>query len=226
MITFNGVQSNSIGVIVERIPNRSIPARRFTRNPIPGRNGDVLTVDKTFPNDVQEYEVYYSGAVSGLHSVAHAAAAWLTAPVDYAVLWDDYDPDVYREAIIESGVDIENTLNKFGRSRIVFCCKPQKFLTSGTTPVTPENGTITNPTIYDARPLLKVSGSGTITINGYSIEVLEAVTDFLIDCETMEADDNLKISCTEFPVLSGGENSIEVDDTITAIEITPRWWKL
>ena len=58
MITWNGVTSDSIGVIVERIPNRYIPARRFSPQAVAGRNGNLLLVDKTFPNVEQEYEAF------------------------------------------------------------------------------------------------------------------------------------------------------------------------
>ena len=99
MITFNGVSSDSKKVIVERIPNRYVPARRFKPQSVAGKNGDVLLVDKSFPNVEQEYEVYLSAEAVGLPSIAKGAAEWLCAPVDYAELTDDYDTTVYREAL-------------------------------------------------------------------------------------------------------------------------------
>ena len=94
------------------------------------------------------------------------------------------------------------------------------------TVTTPLGGTVTNPTPFEARPLLEVSGVGGITINGKSIQILESVSDFEIDCETMEAEDNSKIYCMDFPELSGGENEIVSDGSITALTVTPRWWTL
>ena len=87
-------------------------------------------------------------------------------------------------------------------------------------------GTVTNPTPFEARPMLEVSGVGEITINGKTIQILESVSDFDIDCETMEAEDNSKIYCMDFPELSGGENEIVGDGSITALTVTPRWWTL
>ena len=94
------------------------------------------------------------------------------------------------------------------------------------TVATPLGGTVTNPTPFEARPLLTVSGVGEITINGKSIQILESVSDFEIDCETMEAEDNSKIYCMDFPELSGGENEIVGYGSITALTVTPRWWTL
>ncbi len=224
MITFNGTSSDSIGVIVERIPNRFIPTRRFLEQEVAGRNGNVLITDRSFPNVMQEYEVYLSAESQGLPSVARACAEWLCTPTGYAVLTDSYDTSVFREAFLVDGFNVENSLNKFGRATITFSCKPQKFLLTGQTPTT--DTTLTNPTPFDARPLLTVSGSGTIAINGTEIEVLETVSDFDIDCESMNAEDNTKIFCLDFPVLTAGTNTITKDNTITVLEITPRWWTL
>ena len=135
-ITWNGVSSDTIGVIVERIPNRYIPARRISPQQVAGRNGNILLVDKAFPNVEQEYEVYLSAESQGLPSVARACAEWLMGPDGYCRLTDSYDTTVYREAFLMGGFDLENILNKFGRCTITFSCKPQKFLLTGDTPVT------------------------------------------------------------------------------------------
>lgn len=224
MITFNGTSSDSIGVIVERIPNRFIPTRRFLEQEVAGRNGNVLIADRSFPNVMQEYEVYLSAESQGLPSVARACAEWLCTPTGYARLTDSYDTSVFREAFLVDGFNVENSLNKFGRATITFSCKPQKFLLTGQTSTT--DTTIVNPTPFEAKPLLTVSGSGTIAINGTEIEVLETVSDFDIDCESMNAEDNTKIFCLDFPVLTAGTNTITKDNTITVLEITPRWWTL
>lgn len=94
------------------------------------------------------------------------------------------------------------------------------------TVTTPLGGIVTNPTPFEARPMLTVSGLGEITINGKSIQILESVSDFDIDCEAMEAEDNSKIYCMDFPELSGGENEIVGDGSITSLTVVPRWWTL
>ena len=226
-ITWNGVSSDTIGVIVERIPNRYIPTRRFSPQQVAGRNGNVLLVDKAFPNVEQEYEVYLSAESSGLPIVARACAEWLMAPTGYATLSDSYEPNITRQAFVMGGFDLENILNKFGRCTITFSCKPQKFLSSGTVPVVLSGGgSVTNPTPFEARPLVNVTGEGEVVINGSTIQILESVTNFKIDCETMEADDNSKIYCMDFPELSGGANTITCSSTITSLIVTPRWWTL
>ena len=134
-ITWNGVSSDTIGVVVERIPNRYVPTRRFSPQQVAGRNGNILLVDKSFPNVEQEYEVYLSAEAQGLPSVARACAEWLMGPDGYCRLEDSYDTTVYREAFLMGGYDLENILNKFGRCTITFSCKPQKYLLTGDTPI-------------------------------------------------------------------------------------------
>ena len=145
-ITWNGVSSDTIGVIVERIPNRHVPTRRFSPQQVAGRNGNILLVDKAFPNVEQEYEVYLSAEAQGLPSVARACAEWLMGPDGYCRLEDSYDTTVYREAFLMGGFDIENILNKFGRCTITFSCKPQKYLLTGDTPIEIPAGTTTTYT--------------------------------------------------------------------------------
>ena len=226
-ITWNGKTSDSIGVIVEKIPNRYIPTRRFSPQQVAGRNGNILLVDKSFPNVEQEYEVYLSAENQGLPVVARACAEWLMAPSGYAELKDSYNTGIYREAYLMGGFDLENILNKFGRCSITFSCKPQKYLLTGTDSVNlTGGGTITNPTPFDARPIITVSGSGEIVVNGRSILIQDTVSNFIINCETMEATDNTLIYCLDFPVLSGGANTVTCDNTITALAMVPRWWTL
>ena len=145
-ITWNGVSSDTIGVIVERIPNRYVPTRRFSPQQVAGRNGNILLVDKSFPNVEQEYEVYLSAEAHGLPSVARACAEWLMGPDGYCRLEDSYDTTVYREAFLMGGYDLENILNKFGRCTITFSCKPQKYLLTGDTPIEIPDGTTTTYT--------------------------------------------------------------------------------
>ena len=230
MIIWNGVSSDSIGVIVERIPNRQITARRFTPQKIPGRNGDWLQVDESHDNTEQVYEVYLSAEAVGLPRVAHACAAWLNGPRGYAILRDDYDPSGFRYAFLRQAVNIENVLNLFGRTEIVFSCMPQLFLDAGQTEIDiTAMSEIINETQNDAEPLLRVVGTGDLTINGRTISILENASEMTIDCQEAEAtiggeNANTSVYCLEYPVLSPGSNAITIGEGITSVMMIPRWW--
>lgn len=93
--------------------------------------------------------------------------------------------------------------------------------------------TIENPTLFDAKPLLRVYGSGTVGIGEYTFTVSEADEYTDIDCEMMDCykgavnkNPYVTFSNYEFPVLVPGDNTITMGAGITKIEITPRWYSV
>jgi phage-related protein len=94
------------------------------------------------------------------------------------------------------------------------------------------SGTINNPTLFDAQPLIRVYGTGSITVNGVTITISEADGYTDIDCELMECYKGnvlknyaVSLDSTDFPVLSAGDNAISMSGVTSAI-ITPRWWTI
>lgn len=92
-------------------------------------------------------------------------------------------------------------------------------------------GSISNPTDMPAKPLIRVYGSGAITVNGTEIEIATHSYEYIdIDCDLQEAfygaaNANMYISLDEFPTFRSGVNIIVLDG-VTRVEITPRWWRL
>lgn len=92
-----------------------------------------------------------------------------------------------------------------------------------------------NPTDRDAKPFIKVygSGNGVLTINDSRVTITGMVDYLHIDCEQQncyrqlaENRNNLVSLSDGFPVLKPGDNSIGYSGGITKVEITPRWWRL
>ena len=165
--------------------------------------------------------------VAGLRS-------FLLSRVGYKRLIDSYHPDEFRLGYYSSGLDAEMTSKlDAGQFDLTFNCKPQRFLVSGETPITfTGSGTINNPTLFNAQPLIRVYGTGSITVNGVTITISEADGYTDIDCEIMEAYKGtvlknyaISLDSTDFPVLSAGVNEITLNGVTSAI-ITPRWWTL
>ena len=126
-----------------------------------------------------------------------------------------------------------------GSFDITFDCKPQRFLVSGETPVTfTESGTITNPTLFEARPLLAVTGTGVIGIGNDSITISGTPSGpVYIDCDIMDAwtgtgqskipyNTNIQYTNNTPPGLGPGGTGISLGTGITQVDITPRWWRL
>lgn len=233
MIFFNGVSSDDVGIVVEHYPNRFIPDRRQEFIQIPGKAGDILNdIDGQWNNYVQPYDIYVSAEKPRLPKIARRVVEWLS-PKGYCRLEDSYEPDLFREAVFQGPLEIENIVNRFGRATIEFNCKPQRFLRTGEQSIPCSNGmTLVNPTAYEAKPIISAVGTGNcqIIINEVAISI-QGLTAITIDCETMNAyyeslNMNGIISARQFPVLSSGENVIETTGDVQSLEIIPRWWVL
>lgn len=172
-LTFDGQSSRNYGVYITGEAVYNAPDRAVEMITIPGRNGAFARDDGRFEN----IEVTYPAGVFAENETDFAEAIsdfrnMLCSRKGYCRLTDDYNPGEYREAVYKSGLEVTPALLRAGEFEITFECKPQRFLTSGETAVSvANNGTITNPTLFDANPLVAVNGYGNIDINGYSINI-------------------------------------------------------
>ena len=216
-LTFGGVDSASYGVYITGEAVYNSPARSVEMVSVPGRNGAVLIDNGYFEN----IEVTYPAGIPGTDQSDFATKISdfrnaVLSQVGYQRLTDEYNPSEYRMATYISGLEVEAVEGQqgtVGEFELVFNCKPQRFLTSGESAVAvANNGTITNPTLFDAKPLLQLKGNGNIAINGETMTTTSgtlgdiSVSDYQnMDTTTMTVTistqyanpgDALKVSCT------------------------------
>lgn len=208
---------------------------------VPGRNGAIAMDQGRFEN----IEVTYPAGcfASDEEGFADKIAEFrniLASRYTYKRLTDTYNPDEFRMALYKSGLEVEPTIhNRAGEFDITFECKPQRWLVSGETAlIFTSNGSVTNPTLFDARPLLKVTGAGILGVGDKSVTIQGTSTQVIyIDCENMEAwemsgsailprNDYIQNAGEEFPVLKPGANGISLGSGISRVEVTPRWWRI
>ena len=174
-ITFGGVTSSTYDIYISGEGVWSAPARDAEMVTIPGRNGAFVHDKERFENIEVTYPAFivkdnntnFATKIDGFRNA-------MCAQVGYQKLTDTFHTDEYRMAALVDGMEIKPILynDHAATFDITFNCKPQRFLTTGDTAVTvANNGTITNPTLFDAKPLLAVKGYGTLTMNGYPIEL-------------------------------------------------------
>ena len=168
---FDGEDSRDYGVYITGQAVYNAPEREVEMISIPGRNGQFAldmgrfeNIEVTYPAGIfADTETDFAEAISDFRN-------YLCSRKGYVRLTDEYNPNEYRMAIYKSGLEVEPAQLRAGQFEITFDCKPQRFLTSGETEISVSSGdTITNPTLFEASPLLKVKGHGTIGFNGYSI---------------------------------------------------------
>lgn len=236
VILLNGRSSEDIGLVVERPPDYEIPERDYEIVPIAGRNGDLVIDKGGYKNVERTYEVAIGSEGADFALLASKIADWLYKDVGYVRLEDSYEPDVFKMARLAQNEPIVNILQQAGRATLTFDRKPQRFLKSGANSVVVTTGMkMSNPTNYDALPLIKITGTGagTIVVGGYTVKILANTGYIHIDSETGNAYKDIglnKNSDVELPngppILHPGNTTITFTGAITKVEITPRWWKI
>lgn len=154
---------------------------------------------------------------------------WLTG---YGKLRTSKDPGGYFKAHVISGYEVDRFSKNYDRMMVQFKINPPFFyLNSGDTPLqfTTSPAVINNPGTHDAEPLIKVTGSGNITldINGKIIQLTGVVDHIYLDSESQyvykgTTNEGQKMT-GDFPVLNPGVNNMTWTGTVTEIEIIPRW---
>ena len=175
-LSFDNVSSRTYGVYITGEAVYNAPERDVEMVSIPGRNGSFALDHGRFEN----IEVTYPAGIFADNEADFAQAVsdfrnYLCSKQGYCRLSDEYNPDEYRMAVYKSGLEVDPAQLRAGEFNITFECKPQRWLTSGEDEVAvADSETLTNPTLFEASPIIKVEGYGTISTGGQSIEV-EAV---------------------------------------------------
>ena len=232
-ITWAGVSSKDLGLIVDQIPSMNRPARKMDVYNVPGRSGDIVVMQDAWENVEQSYTIWGHGATrNSATDVGYTIAEWLFAPSGYQELSDTFDPDHYRRAYFIGPFDVENTLTRYGKATITFRCDPRRFV-ANVAPITlSATGNVMNPTPFPSKPVITVSGSGngSITAGGKTLTIAGIYDGMVIDCENMTAysgDTNLNnLISGSFPIIPSGEQEITLTGGITSIEVAPNWWTL
>lgn len=232
-LTFGSFDSRNFGVYIGGEGTYNAPARVYNTVSVPGRNGDLLFDQKKFEN----IEVIYPAFIAGSNFKANITAfrSALMSASGYVRITDTYHPEEYRLGYFAEAFEVEaRSQNDGGTFEIVFRCKPQRFLTSGeTTSSYTANGSITNPTLFESRPLIKVTGYGTLTIGSEQIVIANRFSYVNIDSDIQDcyygaqnANSVVTFNSNNFPVLKPGVNNFTKTANISKIEITPRWFRI
>lgn len=192
-LTYDGVDSSSFGVFISGDGVFDAPARRGEMISIPGRNGSLFMDEGVFENITVEYPAFIGTGYEALfRQKLGAFRSAMTSRGNYKRLTDTYHPDEFRLGVFREGLEVDpQHITRAGKFTMKFDCKPQRFLISGEDPVVfTENGIITNPTLFESSPLIKVTGNGTVAIGEdgkYRFVVSNNTGTIIIDSETMEA---------------------------------------
>lgn len=246
-LTVDGVDlSTTYGVYISGGGTFSAPRKAYNWYEVPARNGGVLGYERRLENIEVTYQCFiyanFDTNLSGLRN-------FLLSRNGLVTIADSYHPLEFRRGVYAGPFEptVERSLDS-GRFELTFICQPQRWLTSGETVITKSPGLswpIDNPTAFNAKPLLRVYGYGTVDFDGYytgtRIDIADYGLSYIdIDCESMNCysgDTNLceyvtfiyqaTVAGVDAPVLHPGTNYVSLQGAnVTSIEITPRWWEV
>lgn len=169
--TFNGVSAADYGVYVTDVNVFNSAERAVEYITIPGRNGSFALDHGRFENITvvydcalgQDTDADFVTAISDFRNALASAKG-------YQRLEDDMNPDEYRMAVFSKGLEAPTLNQQTATFKVEFNCKPQRYLKSGETAISvASGGTVTNPTPFDASPILEIDGAGTVDIGGNQI---------------------------------------------------------
>lgn len=228
----NTVRSIDYGVLISGEATYNAPARDITPITIPGRDG-VLTMDNGRFFEIQH--TYPAFIIDGFDTKIEAFRNIMMSKRGRTRLLDTYHPNEYYLVYYESGLEAEVTrLKSAGSFDITFMRDPRRFLTSGDNIILFQgNYTVTNPTLFPAKPLITVYGTGTLGIGSESVTISYADGYTVLDSETQDAykgtvncNQYVTMTSDDFPVLPPGNTTFTLGTGITQVMVIPRWYIL
>ena len=239
-LVIDGKSSKDFDMYISGGGTYSSPEKAYEEVEIPGRNGTIFLYNGNFKNSEVTYECFIA-KVDGADDVDkhfRALRSYLLSREGYVRIEDTYHPDEIRFGTYNEAIepDVHETLTAI-QFTLTFSCRPQRFVkkfydipisysTSGQV--------FRNDTYFNAKPLLRVYGTGSFTINGITVQINSAssYTDF--DCELQEAykntlatncNGNITLTNAQFPYLKPGDNQITFSG-ISSIIMYPRTYML
>ena len=173
-LIFGGVDSSDYGIYITGEAVYNAPERDVEFIAIPGRNGS-LAMDKGRYNNITV--TYPAGAFGKTQEEFRKALSdfrnAILSQTGYQRLEDTYHPEEFRMAVYASGLEVSPVnRGRAGEFDLSFTCKPQRWLSVGALPMPVDSGdVIQNPTLFESSPLLEVEGYGTVSFNGFDIEL-------------------------------------------------------
>lgn len=230
-LTFAGRSTNEFGIWISGEGTYGAPERNVQTQEVAGRNGNLLFDMGNFRNITMKYP---AAIKKDMPSRIRDFLNFAGSQVGYQRLEDTYHPYEYRMARFQSKLSVETAgyMNRSGQFTLEFDCKPQRFLKSGEDKIDfTGSGILYNRTEFEAKPLLRVygSGAGSVGIGSQTITI-SSISEYVdIDCEIMDAykgaiNCNGNVSFTDDIVLKPGNNNIAKSGNISKVTITPRWW--
>lgn len=214
------IPCTKVGIKVYKSNILSAPSRNLEFVEVQGRNG-ALTIDNGFNDFTLNLEcalVNKHEEVESMAQLARRAKKYLLDGTN-CKLQTNEDMDFYLLGTYSSDIDIEEAIENFGLFQAQFRCKPYRFSNKNRVIEITEQNTVINNSECKTYPHISVVGTGDITININSQELILKALDgqIEVDCDLMNCTGTNSLGETinlnhkmysDFPFLEEGENKI------------------
>lgn len=207
---------------IQHRPTRKTSVRQFNDATASNRSGTIYRDRGTYVNTELELDLVFLKQPD--NKMIDTVAEWFDVS-EYATFTPYYDDDYTYRVMLTDTVEFENTrsMQRAVTATIKLSVYPFKYLNSSFYAIDAgKKISLFNPTKYAALPLIKLSGSGTITlnINDETFTFLNVTNSIEVDSEKLTVSKLNSMQTLDFPKLVSGKNII----TSTAnFEITPRF---
>ena len=211
------------GIIINVKPPSVVPENNIEEYEIPGRDGN-LTIDY---ETRKSYILPLECTIMDKTRIEEVKTWLMNTSSDLVFSWD---PDYKYQARIINKIDISQSLKTFGEFPLMFKVQPYKFSINNDEVITLEDaGTIYNGTGNISLPIIKVFGSGnvSVTINSQTVNLTNIVDYVTMDSNLEDALKDLVYKNSdmsgEFLTLENGNNTISWAGTVSKLEIVPNF---
>lgn len=230
-ITYNGTPLSSYGVYYDSSLSYVSPEKDYELVEVLGRDGALAIYNDRFRTVELSIPCYIkSNFITNYRNLM----SFLNSQKGYQRLELTQEPNHFRKGLLMALTEPDTgQFIRDGQFTITFTCMPQRWLKTGENWVSfTADGTITNPTLFDAKPIIRIYGAGDVGIGSETLTLTQAGTDYVdVDCDIMDAYEgstnmNQYLQVTDFPVLHAGSNGVTLGTGVTKVEIMPRWYEI
>ena len=232
-LVINGMSSDNYNMYLTDAGIYGMAERDIEKLKVAGRNGDLLLDNHRYNNVPLSYPAIIRDDFARNYQ---DFMDFILSNKGYMRVEDSFNPDIFMFAVYTGEVDAKKVerYGKDGVFNMTFERKPERYLKSGEFPIEiTSNTSIFNQYRTDALPIVRVYGTGALTIGDTTITI-NSVSEYVdIDCETQDAykgstncNGNITLNNGDFFKLKSGANAVTMANTITKIVVVPRWWTL
>ena len=209
------------GIVINKLPPETVPESDIETIEIVGRDGD-LTIDN---NAKKSYTLPMECTLLDFTRIDEVKTWLIGGSGDLIFNWQGYK----HEARLNNKIDIAQSLDVMGEFQLIWKVQPYKKSISNSIITLTSAGTIYSSGSANSKPIIKVFGTGaiTLTINGNVVSLTNVSEYITLDSEMMDCYKGTQLMNNymsgEFPLLAVGNNVFSWTGTVTKVEITPNF---